>query len=140
MQLAAYCDEETFSTYVLPNKAIDTRASEVTGISVISSELYSHGQKVESATRSTFVELLKPLVIPVAHNCRMFDSYKSVKSVCNADMLGEFQNVVNGFANAVSLLKTVFKDYHATDNNILCSMSFRLTTLHTMPFMMLSVR
>ena len=46
VQLAAYCGEETFSTFVLPNQVIDSRASEVTGISVISGELYSHGQKV----------------------------------------------------------------------------------------------
>ena len=47
------------------------------------------------------MEWSKPLapVILVAHNCRTFDSCRLVKSVCSADMLDEFQNVVNGFAD-----------------------------------------
>ena len=53
VQLAACCGEEAFSNYVLPNQAIDSRASEVTDISVISGELYNHGQRVYSVTLST---------------------------------------------------------------------------------------
>ena len=114
VQLATCCGEETFSTYVLPNQIIDSRASEVTGISVISGELYSYGQKVESVTLSTcltdFVEWLKPLapVILVAHNCRTFDSYRLVRSVCSADMLGEFQNVVNVFCRYTAFVQSSF--------------------------------
>ena len=139
VQSAACCGEETSSTYVLPNQVIDARASEVTGIFVISGELYSHEQKVESVT--DFVEWLKPLapVIPVAHNCRTFDSYRLVKSLCSADMLGEFQNVVNGFADTLPLSKAVFQGLPSYRQEHMCSMSFRLTTQHTMPFMMLSV-
>ena len=115
VQLAACCGEETFSNYVLPNQAIDSRASEVTGISIISGELYSHGQRVESVTLSTclinFVKWLEPFapVILVAHNCRTFDSYRLVRSICGADMLYDFQNIVNGFADTLPLFKAVFQ-------------------------------
>lgn len=115
LQIAAGTGSLSFNTYIKPSKVIDSKATEVHGLTNVSGDLYLHGVLVESLSlRRALTELISYLrkfdkkCILVAHNLA-FDGPRLLRSIEKLSLLSEFQAVVAGFACSLEGYKRKMK-------------------------------
>lgn len=113
LQIAAKCNNKSFSIYVTPTQQINEKASDVTGLRVVAGNLQCHGNVVCSVILSgalqafyTFLCELHEKCVLVAHNCN-FDRPRLLAAIEKTFLLTHFKTVVHGFADTLPLIKKV---------------------------------
>jgi DNA polymerase III alpha subunit (gram-positive type) len=119
VQLAAVRDGGVFSQYILPKKPMSAKASEITGITVKSNQLYHHHKRVNAVginvVVQNFLEFLKEkdmgVTVLVGHNCKVFDLPVLPNTLKNLDMLQSFLSIVTGCIGTLPLFKMSHPDF-----------------------------
>ncbi|CAG2216770.1 unnamed protein product [Mytilus edulis] len=115
IQIAAYSQNNKFSSYIMLNRAISNGASEVTKISVIGSQMYYNLQAVPSKLQNEaftdfndFVKsfLVKPLL--VGHNIKRYDCHVLYNSLRFHNMWNDFASNISGFLDTLELFKLLY--------------------------------
>ncbi|CAC5376455.1 unnamed protein product [Mytilus coruscus] len=115
IQLTAYSDNNQFSSYIMPNRAISSSASGITKISVIGSQMYHDIQAVPSKLQNEaftdfndFVKSfpVKPLL--VGHNIKRFDCHVLYNALRCHNMWNEFSSNISGFLGTLKLFKLLY--------------------------------
>ncbi|VDI32064.1 Hypothetical predicted protein [Mytilus galloprovincialis] len=115
IQIAAFSQNNKFSSYIMPNRAISNGASEVTKISVIGSQMYYNLQAVPSKLQNEaftdfndFVKsfLVKPLL--VGHNIKCYDCHVLYNSLRFHNMWNDFASNISGFLDTLELFKLLY--------------------------------
>lgn len=114
LQIAAKCENRTFSVYVQPTQKIDTKASEVHGIRLESGNLYLHGKQLKAVSLSTalqqfYTDFLVPLrrkVILAAHNGK-FDCPRLFDAIRKTYLTSYYQSVVYGFLDTLPIIRKI---------------------------------
>ena len=114
IQLAAVHGEQTFDRYVMPEKEIDRRASDATGLSVRKGKLY-YGQKpVETIEVGECLKLFLDWctaigkVVLVAHNCKNFDAVRLLFQIRKYQQSDKLACIV-GFVDTLPCFKEYCK-------------------------------
>ncbi|CAC5402586.1 unnamed protein product [Mytilus coruscus] len=114
IQLAAYSENNQFSSYIMQNRPISSGASEVTKISVIGSQMYHDLQAVPSKLQNKaftdfndFVKSfpVKPLL--VGHNIKRFDCHVFSQTALVDELLGETYSAHNAVDDTKVLYRLV---------------------------------
>ncbi|VDI17004.1 Hypothetical predicted protein [Mytilus galloprovincialis] len=115
IQIAAFSQNNKFSSYIMLNRAISNGASEVTKISVIGSQMYYNLQAVPSKLQNEaftdfndFVKsfLVKPLL--VGHNIKCYDCHVLYNSLRFHNMWNDFASNISGFLDTLELFKLLY--------------------------------
>ncbi|XP_076117930.1 uncharacterized protein LOC143085462 [Mytilus galloprovincialis] len=115
IQIAAYSQNNKFSSYIMPNRVISNGASAVTNISVIGSQMYYNLQPVPSKLQNVaftdfndFVKSfpVKPLL--VGHNIKRYDCHVLYNSLKFHNMWNEFASNISGFLDTLELFKLLY--------------------------------
>lgn len=110
MQLSCVCGDETFNRYVLPHSSIDAKASAVTGLHIVSGNLFHKQTKLDSIDVEiclnefhAWLQMFhKPLL--VYHNGKAFDSVVFIRTVLKHPKSG-LMTAVEGFVDTLPLFK-----------------------------------
>lgn len=104
--------EERFNRYVLPPSPISAKASAVTGLHVVSGQLFHHKTRLESVDISTCLKqfniwlkatsVSKPLL--VCHNGKVFDSIIFMRSILKNPECG-LKSTVAGFVDSLHVFR-----------------------------------
>lgn len=115
IQVSAICGDSAFNAYTLPSRAIDERATEVTGFIVSDGGLFCHGVRLHTIPlRDVLMSLIVYLrsfrcpVLLVAHNARHFDAPVLTRVLRQFSLQQEFQQVVSGFLDTLLLSRSLF--------------------------------
>lgn len=113
LQIAAKCEDRTFTVYATPTKAINSDASEHTGLKYIAGELYLRDLKLITLPLkdcldafSQFLNLSAKPCLLVAHNAT-FDTSHLLRAILQYSMTLSFVNVA-GFADTLKLFRKQF--------------------------------
>ncbi|XP_071139960.1 maternal protein exuperantia-like [Mytilus edulis] len=115
IQIAAYSQNNKFSSYIMPNRVISNGASAVTNISVIGSQMYYNLQAVPSKLQNVaFTDFndfvmsfpVKPLL--VGHNIKRYDCHVMYNSLKFHNMWNEFASNISGFLDTLELFKLLY--------------------------------
>ncbi|XP_043475871.1 uncharacterized protein LOC122507311 [Leptopilina heterotoma] len=124
LQIAAICNDISFSVYLNPTQEISQRASEVTGLQNVEGNLLLNGRKVQSFPLSTamkkfflFLADLECRCILVVHNA-IFDCPRLMLAIKNAGMMDHFQLVVQGFTDTLPIVKKITRKTEKGANSL----------------------
>ncbi|XP_052212334.1 protein PML-like isoform X3 [Dreissena polymorpha] len=113
IQIAAVHTTGQFSTYVMPEKKMSLKASEITGVTVVGESMLVKGQTVtavpiKSALTSfiTFLQKCSPVIL-VGHNIESFDCKVLLHAIHSCGKMFEFQQNICGFLDTYKLLKEI---------------------------------
>ncbi|CAN9513988.1 unnamed protein product [Ophioblennius macclurei] len=117
IQVAAVHEENVFDVYILPSQPIHEGASKVTGLTVQDGQLFHHGElktttPLLEALKSfiTFVQSFKRPVLLVGHNAHRFDTPILSRVLEQNQLLDQFQEVVSGTLDTLSLSEDLYPD------------------------------
>ena len=124
LQIAAKCDDKSFSIYITPTQRINEKASDITGLRVVDGKLQCHGNVVSTVSLSqalqefyNFLCDLQGRCILVAHNCN-FDRPRLLTAIEKTFLLNHFKTVVQGFVDTLPLIKEITKLTKKGDNKL----------------------
>ena len=108
--MAAICEDQSFSCYVLPTSSIHEQASRITGLTFDGTTLSKRDFPLPAVSLqeslTSFHQWLTAIQKPVlfAHNCRKFDSIILCNAItkCNFYLLSE---CISGFCDTLPMLK-----------------------------------
>ncbi|XP_034247029.1 uncharacterized protein LOC117648577 [Thrips palmi] len=110
LQIAARSGEKDYSAYILPQKAIPSKVTTITGLQSHGLEMYYHDEKVDTVplrvAMSGFVSFLKEQgasVILIAHNALRFDALIILRVMRELKIMDEFLDVCGGFVDTLHL-------------------------------------
>lgn len=116
LQISLKCGVTSYSSYITPTRPINAKSSEVHNLTRINKNLYKNGQQVITKSKSLvvsdvlqFLRNIGKKCILVAHNCD-FDSRRLVVLVKSCDLLSDFQNIILGFTDTLSLFRKKIVD------------------------------
>lgn len=115
LQIAATCNDISFSVYINPTQLIHQKASDATGLRNIKGELYYNNIKVNSiplhdallAFHQYLHTYCNPCIL-VAHNAS-FDASHLLLAIKNCLMLNDF-NFVAGYTDSLAILRRKIPD------------------------------
>ena len=111
LQIAAKCQNFTFSVYIKPSQQINEGANLVTGLRYDDGNLTLHGNILKTVPLSDaiiafyeFLYLFQKKCVLTAHNCN-FDCPRLLNAVKITFMEKYYQSVILGFADTLPLIK-----------------------------------
>lgn len=112
-QISAVYENDIFNSYVIPDKMIDPRASEITGIVCYGDEMYVHDEPVTAVPPKealenflAWIEARSPVVM-LAHNAQ-FDYTRLFHALETHNLYDKFSEHIEGFVDTLGLFKPKF--------------------------------
>ena len=104
---------QLFLVYITPSKSIDEKASQVTGLCMVSGQLQCRGIEVSSVSLSEglrqfyeFLSTFQKKCFLVAHNCK-FDCPRLLTAIDNINFTENYKAIVAGFSDTLPVIKKI---------------------------------
>lgn len=124
LSIKASYGDLTFSEYIKPTKKISEKVSEVSGLTSFEGNLLLHGKRIESvslskALRKLFIFLAKldKKCVLATHNCSV-DAPQLVTAIDQVGMSSDFEIIVHGFADTLSIVSKITGKKGKKENSI----------------------
>ncbi len=114
IQLACLLDGRTFSTYIMCEQPIDTRASEVTNLRIYDGKMYHNDELVTTVSPQQgldeFLQFIPDStnIVLAAHNCKSFDSQVLINYCTRYNRINELRSKIVGFFDILPFLRQCF--------------------------------
>lgn len=112
MQLSAVRNDEVFNKYIIPEKPMSSKATEITGIKVVNNKMYHNDEEVETVSIKDaliqFIDFIKKSesdAVLVGHNSKVFDLPVLFNILSKLNILEAFSSAVIGFIDTLPLFK-----------------------------------
>ncbi|XP_068992261.1 DNA polymerase III subunit epsilon-like [Neodiprion pinetum] len=120
LQMAAGCNGSYFNKYVTPTTAINSKASEVHGLTSSCGELFYHSKRVETLPLDcvmrefhTFLRSFGKPCLLVARNCN-FDKPRLINAMADTGTIPTFQKCIIGFSDTLPIFRSLLNRHTQT--------------------------